>query len=513
MSALHPAELLARTAAETRDEVLRGDRARRRAHGVVHTPPEIARCALGVLDELMRARLGVSGVCDAGVQLVEPACGPGALLAAALRLWQLRGRAPGFALRGIDLDADALRAAAELAPHAPADFELLLSDALREPLLLELASDPDRVLAVVANPPWASARADKTPHMQELLEDFRRDAGGMLLPERKLGVLSDTYVRFFRLCAEAARRAPRGAALALISNGSFLDGPVHRGMRAALLRWFDAVYVLDLGGSALVSRAGLGRDDNVFGVRPSVTISWLCRSAGEGERDGELYYARLRGARADKLARLEAASLGELGFERLAPEQPLLRFVPRVAARSSKYARWPSLAEWLPFQREGVQTNRDRLAIDVDRARLLERLRAFARGAELPELGAREQAHFSVKQARRNLAEALERDEAACSRPIAYRPFDVRWFCAVTPLCHRPRPELLRAIEHAPDVLASVRKDRGFNRYAHFAAAAHVIDNCLLSARSSCRARAFPARTPDGEDNLAPELRDRCSAI
>ena len=515
MSALHPAEQAAREAAAARDAALRSQPARRRAHGVVHTPPELARCVIAVLDELLREQLGLrDGACDARLQLIDPACGPGALLAAALRLWQARGKPAGLALHGIDLDPAALASSSELAAHAPPEFTLREADALREPCLLELARDPRRVLAIAANPPWASARAVATPAMQDLLEDFRRDADGARLVERKLGVLSDTYVRFFRLCAQAAREAPAGAVLALISNGSFLDGPVHRGMRAALMRWFDALYVLDLGGSALLQRTGQGRDDNVFGVRPSVSISWLCRRPdGPEERAGRVYYARLRGTRADKLELLNRAGLSELGFEPLPPEPPLRRFVPRTAAGGGEYASWPALAEWLPFQREGVQTNRDRLVIDPDRVRLLERLQAFAQGAELPELGARDQAHFSSAQARRNLAAALERDPSGAEllRPIAYRPFDLRWFCTVTPLCHRPRPELLQAIEHAPEVLVSVRKDRGFSPYSHFGAATQVIDNCFLSARSSCRARAFPARTPAGADNLDPGLGAQCS--
>jgi hypothetical protein len=118
-----------------------------------------------------------------------------------------------------------------------------------------------------------------------------------------------------------------------------------------------------------------------------------------------------------------------------------------------------------------------------------------------------------VATARENVARALERDPTGelgiAARKLAYRPFDVRWFSPVVPLCHRPRPELSRAIDHAAEVLVSVRKDRGSSPYTHFGAAAFTIDNCFSSARSSCRSRAFPMRTPDGDDNLAPALRDQ----
>jgi Type ISP C-terminal specificity domain len=416
-------------------------------------------------------------------------------------------------LSAIDIDPTALASASELASHARQSFSLHRADVLREPILLELAESEPRVLVIAGNPPWAIARADKTPAMQALLEDFRCDERGERLPERKLGVLSDAYVRFFRVCAEAARRSEQGALLALITNGSFLDGPVHRGMRAALRRWFDALYVLDLGGSALLHRSGRDRlrDDNVFGVRPSVTISWLCRKPGRSDaRAGRVLYARLWGDRDEKLQALASASVEDLGFQPLSLDPPLGRFVPRRAADAG-YASWPSLAEWMPFHREGVQTNRDRLAVDLDRKALLARLRRFASGAELASLA--DLAHFSVAAARENVARALERDPSGelgiAVRQLAYRPFDVRWFSPIVPLCHRPRPELSRAIEHAPEVLVSVRKDRGSSPYTHFGAASFTIDNCFSSARSSCRSRAFPVRTPEGEDNLAPQLRDQ----
>ncbi len=526
MSGLHPAEEHAREAAQRRDATLALDPARRKAHGVVHTPPELARGVIGILDALLTRELGLAGgACDPRVQFIDPACGPGAFVAAELRLWAARGRPPGLRVTGFDLDATALASAQELAVHAPDAFALHCTDVLREPRWFERAAAKeakeakDRVLAIAGNPPWATARADKTPEMQASLEAFRCDELGVRLPEKKLGVLSDAYVRFFRACAEAARRSEHGAAVALVTNGSFLDGPVHRGMRAALLRWFDTLHVLDLGGSALLQRTAAGeraRDDNVFGVRPSVTITWLCRRPGPEPRAGRVWYARAWGTTAQKLAAVGGGQLDGLGFEELQPEQPARRFVPGRPT-ATRYAGWPSLADWMPFHREGVQTNRDRAAVDRDPARLLERLHAFARGLSVPELAQAntDSAHYAVQVARRNVAEALERDPDGARgisiRPLAYRPFDPRWFCPVAPLCHRPRPELLRAIAHEPRVLVSVRKDRGSTPYAHFGAADSVIDNCFLSTRSSCRARAFPARTPEGEPNLSSLLAAQCS--
>jgi hypothetical protein len=529
---LRDVERAAWQAALLRDASLRLDPVRRRAQGVVHTPPELARGVVRVLDELLVERFGLrAGVCDERVHAIDPACGPGAFLAALLAQAEQRGAGARVRMTGYDLDPAALERARALTLH-PAGAELVLeqADMLDGGPLLALAAQTDRVLAVVGNPPWSIARARSGQAAQQLLEDFRCDADGVRLEERKLGVLSDAYVRFFRVCAEAARLARAGALIGLVSNASFLDGPVHRGMRAALLRWFDAVFVLDLGGSALLGRAAGPRDENVFGVRPGVAITWLCRLPDGGPAAGlrvhaarsgdkafvaRVHYARMGGDKLQKLARLASEPRADWGFRELTPAGPWLRFVPTRVARAS-YRTYASLAECLPFQREGVQSNRDAVVIDADPARLAARLRAFVAGESrgFPELARALQRlpHYEPRVARARIAEALERDPAAgFLQRIAYRPFDERFVCALAPLCHRPRPELALACAASALVLVSVRKDRGSLPWNHFAASPLIVDNCFLSARSSCRARAFPSHQPDGTDNLASSVRDEIS--
>jgi len=502
-------------AAARRDAELLTQTARRRSHGIVHTPPELARAVVRVADELVRERLGASdGLCGEQVSLIEPACGLGAFLAASLALAQDRGGDARVRGLGIDLDPLALRAARPLLTHPAARLRLVQADLLAGSALQRMAAEQTGLLVVLGNPPWTSARSQPTAAAQALLEDFRRDASGVRLPERKLGVLSDAYVRFFRVCAEAVRERPNGALLGLVSNASFLDGPVHRGMRAALMRWFDELFVLDLGGSALLGRAAIERDQNVFDVRPAVAVTWLCRYPdGARQLPGRVHYARMRGAKQVKLTSLAEATRASLGFAPLHAIGPRFRWLPtRVAGR--EYASYLALDACLSFQREGVQSNRDGLAIARDRRQLLDRLHEFARGHDLPE-SMRAQVplvHYDPSLARKRIAEVLEIDPdgrlGLSVRPIAYRPFDDRWFCPVAPLCHRPRPELLQALTHGGFALISLRKDRGEIAWAHSGASAFVADNCYLSTRSSARARVFPSREPSGADNLREAARD-----
>lgn len=519
MSTRRLSELERATATAGRERDERVDAKERRAHGVVHTPAELARFVVEAVDVELR-ELGLpEGLASPRVTIVDPACGPGAFLAASLTCVAGRATRPA-AIVGLDRDPKALAQARVLLPN-DGSIALRAGDTLSA-----LPEETVDVVAVIGNPPWAGRSESRTPLLDALLEDFRRDAEGLPLREKKIGVLSDAYVRFVRWSAELVRRAPGGGVLGLVTNASFLDGPVHRGMRAALARWHRRVRVIDLGGSALVARASGERDENVFGVRPSVAVTIASRGAehtpreqdgieqarrersgGERERDD-------RGERAERASlRVEVATLRGTREEKLAALGGSLRFEPVDALGVWRPSRggarvwpegWHPLDALVPFHREGIQTNRDALVIDRDRDALVARVQTFALGLDDPRvaLGARE--HFDPERARRAVTEALRADPEGATWlvPIAYRPFDRRWLAALPALCHRPRPDLLAAVARSELSLVTVRKDRGTRAWNHVAIVDATVDNCFLSSRSSCRSRAFPTHGPDGAENL-----------
>ncbi len=500
-------EAAAQRTAEARDVTLRATApAWRRARGVVHTPREVAAFMA------RRALRAVARACPGrDVVVVDPACGTGVFGAAWLAATARDPHNPVRTRRlvGLDVDPDALDAARDVlagpARAAGVTLDLRAGDTLASLAPLGEPEVAGAAIVVLGNPPWAGRGAGRGGALSEaLLDDFRADVRG----ERKLGVLSDDYVRFLRWSAELVRRSDVGGVLALVTNGSFLDGPVHRGLRAALLRWFDALDIVDLGGSALIARAA-GRDENVFRVRPCVAITLAARGPavatltppGDTEpRGGVLTHARLRGTADEKRACLAA---DDVCGEASTPSGPAWRFTAVTGARApAAYAGWPSLDALFPFHREGVQTNRDAAVVDRSPEALRARLLRFAGGARDADLAPllRRSAHFSPERARDRLEAALANDEVVIA-PLAYRPFDLRWHCPIVPLCHRPRPELARAVAHGGLALVATRKDRGAQPFSHVGVVAAVPDNCWISARSSCRARAFPAYTPEGAAN------------
>lgn len=484
----------------------------RRSHGIVHTPPMLARAMAMRVDRVLKRRLGrVAGLADPKVCVLDPACGPGAFLAACESVASAsRGRPAAYV--GWDLDMRAVEVARGLlaAPFREGGFPLVLRsvDTLAEKPSSALVA-PARTLVVIGNPPWASKSKSRGHVVSEgMLEDFRRGPDGAPLNEKKIGVLSDDYVRFVRWGAEAIRQSPGGGVLAMVTNSSWLDGPVHRGMRACLLRWFTGIDVYDLGGSALLAKAE-GRDDNVFGVRPGVAVIVAHRAPKHGElvEGAMVRYARIRGTRDEKL---DALANRDLPLEHLIPSGSGFAFRhsgPRIAVPDSV-----ALDAAMPFHREGVQTNRDAAVVADELGELVERMRAFVDGEARDELSAAEveTAHYDPELARERVREALASDPEGklgkLARRIAYRPFVTRYFTPIAPLCHRPRPDLLAAMDRSAFALVTVNKDRSERAWSHFGATVVVPDNCFLSNRSSCRARAFPTHAPDGTPNLAPEV-------
>ncbi|MCS6798531.1 MAG: methyltransferase [Myxococcota bacterium] len=483
-----------------------------RDHGVVHTPPAVARWLVEAVDARLRQYLRVTdGLSDPRVHLLDPACGPGVFVAAALERTP-----PARRLTAIDVDPAALDATREPLLRAARRVGACLHLRTADTLSLEPRLDSP-VAVVVGNPPWSARSPNRGDTLIEaLLDDVRREPDGRPLNERKRGVLSESCIRFMRWCVEVVRRAPAGGVLGLVTNGSWLDGPVQRGLRAALLRWLDGIDVVDLGGNAMLSRPrGAPRDENVFGVRPSAALLLGWRRPHGEERPGRaaVQFARLCGSRADKLAALQS---GSVVLEPVRPVQPALRIerpvVPMNRDLRASWERALPLDSIFPFHAEGLQTNRDRVCIDDRLDRLIERLHRLARGDhdEAFAAGLRARPHFQPEAARRTLAAALERDpegrHGLVARRVAYRPLQARWVCIVAPLCHRPRPALLAASAFGP-MLLTVRKDRGDRPWNLVAASSLPPDSSYLSARSSCRTRAFPAFGPNGRANVSERAR------
>lgn len=168
------------------------------------------------------------------------------------------------------------------------------------------------IFVVIGNPPYNAWQVDendnnknrKYPRLDKRVQETYAKASRAT----NRNALADPYVKAFRWASD---RIGEEGVVAFVSNNSFLDNIAFDGMRQHLRADFDALYVYDLGGNVRKNPKLSGTTHNVFGIQVGVAISLLVRRkrAGDGPRDGAIYYARMDEfwRRGQKYAALERA--------------------------------------------------------------------------------------------------------------------------------------------------------------------------------------------------------------
>ena len=128
-----------------------------------------------------------------------------------------------------------------------------------------------RFTVVIGNPPYSISSANTGEWIQRLVQTYKNG-----LNEINVNSLSDDYVKFLRFSEHVVSSTCMGI-IGMITNNSYVDGTIHRVMRASLLRSFRKLFFLDLHGSAKVfNKAGEhGKDENVFDIQQGVAIALL----------------------------------------------------------------------------------------------------------------------------------------------------------------------------------------------------------------------------------------------
>jgi len=495
----------------------------RKELGVWYTPEEIVRYQVERVDAVLRSELGLAdGLADPKVVVLDPCCGTGAYLRAVLhRIADTLRDKGGDALVANDLKKAAMERVFGFeilpAPFVIAHLQLGLElETLGAPLS-DRSNPPERagvyltnaltgweppigkpvqiafpgfeeerdaagkvkrkdpILVILGNPPYngfAGAAVDE----ERDLSNAYRTARKVAAPQGQ--GLNDLYVRFFRMAERHIVEKNKQGIVCFISNYSWLDGLSFTGMREHYLDVFDRIWIDNLHGDRIVSEyAPDGRtSETIFatgsnspGIKVGTAISLLVKS-GKGRT--EVIYRDLNEARA---AERRAALFDNL--DEYEPLKPILEiglpFKPR--AISKDYLRWPLLPDLLPVSFPGVKTSRDDVVVDIDRDRLLKRIKDYFD----PSIN-----HEQMRQISRSVMTSTNRFKAEATRDqlrkrgflpdnivrYCYRPFDVRWLYwePETKLLDEKRSEYFPHV-HAGNVWAEARQkqpmetfDRGY---------------------------------------------------
>ncbi len=291
-----------------------------------------------------------------------------------------------------------------------------------------------RFTVVIGNPPYAKLSANRSPYAESLVEPYKR----LVSEERNVQPLSDDYVKFTAFAIQLTRTSPLSV-VSLITNRSWLDGLIHRGMRKAILGEFNRVSITDCHGDNNVGEdVPAGRqNDNLFDIRQGVSICCFVRNLESAKL---LEWGEIWGSRAEKYNELSRMTFQSATRQITAPVLPNYFFKESSEnPEADSFLSYPSLVEIFGTgdtradqgQRygNGIKSNRDGLLIDFDKSVLKRRMLKFAdkavTDAELKlECELEDGPYWNTSRERAKIDPALA---DSMIFPITYRPFDPRW--------------------------------------------------------------------------------------
>jgi predicted helicase len=166
----------------------------------------------------------------------------------------------------------------------------------------------------------------------------------------------------------AADRIDENGIIAFITNRSFIDKFNFDGFRQTVVKDFNDLYVVDLGGDWKVQ--GVGGGGNVFGIGTGVAISFLVKKKPRTNTPGRIrLYSPPVSDADEKLSWLNSSKLSELEGEEIKPDalgywidqaaSSDIKTVP-IASKASKATKVASQANSIfKIFSLGISTNRD----------------------------------------------------------------------------------------------------------------------------------------------------------
>ena len=264
-----------------------------------------------------------------------------------------------------------------------------------------------------------------------LIKDFTEPASEAGAGLHLKNIYND-YVYFWRWALwRLFEQQQCGGIVSFITASSYLGGPGFVGMREAMRRTFDELWIIDLGGDNLGTRPS----PNVFNIQTPVAIAiGIRRIDPASESPAAVRYARIEGdTRESKLDQLDHIhGFGELEWLDC-PTDWHAAFLPAI---HGEFFDWPRLVDLFPYQRSGSKFGRS-WPIAESEYLLQERWRQL-----LSKTGSQREEHFKNNRYRKihrqyrdhrtreQLPPIADLDASANCPPVspyAFRSFDRQW--------------------------------------------------------------------------------------
>ncbi len=304
------------------------------------------------------------------------------------------------------------------------------------------------ILVILGNPPYSGHSANTGDWISTVIRDYYQ-VDGKPLNEKNPKWLQDDYVKFIRFAQWKIDQAGEGV-LGLITNHGYLDNVTFRGMRQSLMQSFDEIYLLDLHGNSKKKEKcpDGGKDENVFDIQQGVAIALLIKSPGRvgfspphnvglkadlpNHKTCKTYHADVWGQRDDKYNYLEQNDIKTIKWQEIQPKSEFYFFIQRDEALEGTYNQYMKITDVFPVNGVGMTTARDKFVIDLNKNKLLNRIRLFKNSKDSDDIlhqgfSINKKKGWSIRKAWNMLQDMSNAEMEDLIVPVLYRPFDTRW--------------------------------------------------------------------------------------
>ena len=360
------------------------------------------------------------------------------------------------------------------------------------------------ILVILGNPPYSGHSANKGEwidlllkegytHKNGIKDDGYYQVDGKPLGEKNPKWLQDDYVKFIRFAQWKIDQAGEGV-LGFITNHSYLDNPTFRGMRRSLMNSFNEIYLLDLHGNSLKKEKcpDGSKDENVFDIRQGTAIALFIKQKEENNKKSrKIFHSELWGVREKKYDWLQNNDIKTTKWKKITPKSEFYLFVPRDERLLEQYEKSPKITEIFPLNGVGMTTARDQFVIDMDKNRLINRIRLFKhnKGSD-NELHAffqiRKKKGWDIRKAWTMLQHISDSDLNSLAVPVLYRPFDVQWIFYHDSVVWRTAKRVMRHMLQENLGMIFHKREELQISYAHFLATSHMVEHGCLSSKTTC---------------------------
>ncbi|MTJ48403.1 type ISP restriction/modification enzyme [Dolichospermum sp. UHCC 0259] len=358
-------------------------------------------------------------------------------------------------------------------------------------------------------------------HIGELLELYKGRV--RLEGEKNIQPLDDDYIKFIRFAQyQIENNSHNAGIIGFITNHSYLNGLIHRGMREELLKYFDTLYVMDLHGNSLLKETTPDGniDQNVFDIQQGVSILIAVREKSKPDygstayksRDGikemaKVLYYDLWGNREDKYNFLESASLDNVDWIEVQPTEPNYFFAPKNLDYEDEYKQHWLLKDIFTKYATGIETGKDLYLVSFEKKSLEKIIKDLINPSisliEIEEkYDIKDTTGWPFSKKRTELTKSLF--NSFNIKPYCYRPFDNRYIY-FDDFLRRPHKDIMVNLLHENLTLMASRQQTEVGFY-HIFISNNLGDCNALSLNSRERNYYFPLYTYPNTENEQTNL-------